>query len=110
MTDLVTPTYRPLGLIKNMLDQLGLELTHCYEDLVFVQHSAFLLRMETRGQDVSLFFNTEADPAQQEEIRQTLISAGKTQNLIISERGTFSLTANEDDQSLDLTFYEEEQA
>lgn len=91
-----------------MLDMLGLELTHCFEDLVFVQHSAFLLRMEERGEDISLFFNTEAEEDRQQEIAAALISAGQTQQLKITERGTFSLTPNEEDESLDLTFYEDE--
>jgi hypothetical protein len=101
------PPYRPLGLIKNMLDELGLELTHYYEDLIFVQHSALLLRMEERGEDVSLFFNTESDPAKREEIIVALTAAGGEQNIAITRRGTFSLTPNEADQSLDITFYEE---
>lgn len=36
--------YRPLGLVKEALEQIGIEVSYAYEDLVFIQHNHFLLQ------------------------------------------------------------------
>jgi len=101
MTDV---PYRPLGLIKTALESLGFEISHYYEDLIFVNHNAFLLLMERRGAEVSLFFNTESTPQLREEISSSLQKAGTSVHLSITRSGTYSLIANEADATLDLRF------
>ena len=56
--------YRPLGLIMEAVELMGLEVTHAYEDLVFISHNAFLLRMGSEGQQVYLYFNEGCEPEQ----------------------------------------------
>lgn len=36
--------YRPLGMVKAMLETIGIEITYSYEDLIFIQHNHFLLQ------------------------------------------------------------------
>jgi hypothetical protein len=98
--------YRPLGIISNCLAELGLEVTHCYEDLIFVQHNAFLLRMEKKGEDVSLFFNVDSDPAKREEIAASLRTQGSTHGLVVKEQGTYQLTEDEENNTIDIEFFE----
>ena len=93
--------YRPLGLIRTTLETLGFEVSHCYEDLVFLNHNAFLLRMEERGENVSVLFNVDSSPAIHE--------AGKAVNLKFSPSGTYQIIANEDNGTLDIHFNEEVQ-
>lgn len=47
--------YRPLGYIREVVNQLGLEVTYIYEDLVYIEHNAFLLQMGDRGKS-HIFF------------------------------------------------------
>ena len=96
--------FRPLGILKNMMEILGFEVTHCYEDLVFIEHNAFLMRMEAKGEAVSLFFNTESDLNKRDEIEELLKSEGKTHNLIISRSGTYQITPNEADGTINIEF------
>jgi len=98
--------YRPLGIIKAFLESLGHQVTHCYEDLVFIEHNAFLLRMEEKGEDVGLFFNSESEPDKRAEITAALISNGKHFQLNIQRRTTYRLRANAEDESLTLEFLE----
>lgn len=100
--------YRPLGILKTVLESHGFQVTHCYEDLVFIEHNAFLLRMEEKGEEVSLFFNTDSEPEKRAGIADALHGAGNHYRLAISPRGTYRLTANEEDNSLDLEFREME--
>lgn len=99
--------YRPLGLIKTTLENLGFEVSHCYDDLIFVNHNAFLLRMEEEGQNVSLLFNTESTPEIRGDISNTLAEAGKLANLNITRRGTYKIVADEENATLDIHFSEE---
>ncbi|MGB3212950.1 MAG: hypothetical protein WBB19_19770 [Desulforhopalus sp.] len=99
--------FRPLGVLKMLIEGQGLEVTHCYEDLVFVEHNAFLLRMEEKGEEVSLFFNTESDIEKRDEIAGQLATEGKKYSLIITSMGTYTMTPNEAEGTLHLAFQEE---
>lgn len=96
--------FRPLGIIKTLMETLGFEVTHCYEDLVFIEHNAFLLRMEAKGEEVSLLFNTESDIDKRKEIEEQLSLAGKEHNLVITCKGTYQMTAGEADGTINLVF------
>ncbi len=106
MTGKVMIPYRPLGLLKTVVESLGFEVTHCYEDLVFIEHNAFLLRMEERGELVSLFFNVVSDLEKRKEIAERFIDEGKTHDLVISCPGTYQMTANDADGTIRLEFQE----
>jgi hypothetical protein len=96
--------FRPLGILKTLMETLGFEVTHCYEDLIFIEHNAFLLRMEAKGEEVSLLFNTESDVDKRDKIEEMLKSAGNEHNLVISCSGTYQMTAGEADGTINLEF------
>lgn len=98
--------FRPLGILKMLMETLGFEVTHSYEDLIFVEPNAFLLRMEEKGEEVSLLFNSDSDIDKRDEIEEQLRIAGDSHNLIISCSGTYQMSANEADGTIDLEFRE----
>ncbi len=108
MTEFTPIPYRPLGIIKTLLERLGHQVTHCYEDLVFIEHNAFLLRMEEKGAEVSLFFNTDSDSDQRAIIFKILLNAGSVYGLHIKRMGTYSLLPDIAANTLNLTFREKE--
>ncbi len=97
--------YRPLGIIVGIIEQLGLEVTYAYEDLVFVSHNAFLLRMGEKGEQVHLYFNAESEEDQRDEVREQLTSLSAEHGVRILNSGTYSITPREDEQ-LDIHFNE----
>jgi hypothetical protein len=109
MTERPAPIpFRPLGVLKTLLEGLGHQVTHCYEDLVFIEHNAFLLRMEEKGEEVSLFFNCESESDKRAGIAETLARAGKHSRLTITRLGTYRLTPNATDNTVSLEFRENE--
>ena len=106
MTSNAPIPYRPLGILKTLMETLGFEVTHCYEDLVFIEHNAFLLRMEEKGEKVSLLFNTESDVDKRDEIAEQIKTEGKTHKLVITNAGTYQMTPNEADGTINLEFHE----
>lgn len=101
-----TVPFRPLGILKMVLENIGFEVTHCYEDLVFIEHNAFLLRMEEKGEDISLLFNSESDIDKRGEIAELLKKSGKTHDLVIAPVGTYTMIPNETDGTINLEFQE----
>ncbi|MGW8194848.1 MAG: hypothetical protein ACWGOX_11335 [Desulforhopalus sp.] len=96
--------YRPLGLIKELLETLGFAVTHCYEDLIFMEHNAFLLQMGDKGEEVKVIFNVDCEVDKREEIGKQLSAAGKEFGLQIAVQGTYTISANEEDSTLDIEF------
>lgn len=98
--------YRPLGLIKELLETNGFSVTHCYDDLIFVEHNAFLLQMGETGEEVTLVFNIDCDMESRKDIDATLGKAGQLMGLNIAASGTYRLTPNSDDDTLSLEFFQ----
>ena len=97
--------HRPLGHIREVINAMGLEITHAFDDLVFIEHNAFLLQMEEIGENVSLYFNTESDESARDEITEKLIEAGNIQELKISRQGTYSVIEGNSEDSFQLAFH-----
>jgi len=96
--------HRPLGLIKQLVETHGFSVTHCYEDLIFIEHNAFLLQMGEKGADVSLVFNVDCTPDMIIKIEQALVAAGQKAGLIITAQGNYRLTPNSENDTLDIEF------
>ena len=98
--------YRPLGLIKEVIESIGLAITHVFEDLVFIEHNAFFLQMGERGEEVRLYFNTESDVAVRDDIARQLAEEGRKQGLNIEWLGTFRVAQGEGSEHFQLEFLE----
>lgn len=96
--------YRPLGHIREVITAMGLEVTHAFDDLVFIEHNAFLLQMEEEGEKVSLYFNTDSDVNVRHDIATKLAEFGATQQLFITRKGTYTVIEGADEDSFQLAF------
>lgn len=94
---------RPLGKITALLAGLDLEVTYAYDDLVFVQHSAFILQFTDDPVQLKLHINTECEPAEANHIAATLILEFDKAGFTVTPVGRFSITPNED-QTLNIEF------
>ncbi|NTV53361.1 MAG: hypothetical protein HGA76_10175 [Candidatus Firestonebacteria bacterium] len=93
----------PLGLIMNIVESMGLEVTYAYADLIFVAHNAFVLQMGENPETVNLYFNQESDIALRPSLAAELSRHGQENNLTVVEQGLFSLEQAADEK-LKLTF------
>ena len=101
----MTVPYRPLGIISAMIAEMELEVTYAYEDLVFISHNAFLLRMGEKGGDVFLYFNQNCEFENRGVILQTITELGALRGLEVLDSGTFEMEPRDDDQ-LEIRFVE----
>lgn len=103
----MTIPFRPLGIITAVIEQMQLEVTYAYEDLVFISHNAFLLRMGDTGPKVHLYFNTDSETDKREDIENQLTEYAAERGLTILNSGTYHIKPREDEQ-MDIHFYETE--
>lgn len=97
--------YRPLGIITEVIEQMNLEVTYAYEDIVFISHNAFLLRMGQTGEKVHLYFNEESNIDDRDQIIEQIATLGAEYKLQIYDLGTYTIKPCEDEQ-LDIHFQE----
>lgn len=94
--------YRPLGLVREMLSGMGLTPTYAFEDLVFVEHNAFLLQFEE--ETVGLHVNAECPDPELEPLVRRAVQAGAAVGLTVVMRGRYEMRANEGDDSFSVHF------
>jgi len=68
-----------------------LEVTYTFDDLVYIEHNAFLLRMGEQGEIVHVYFNTESDIQEREAITTQLQTAGQKREIHILRSGTYTM-------------------
>jgi DNA-binding transcriptional LysR family regulator len=102
----MTLPYRPLGLVKDMLDRLGIEMTYAYEDLIFLKHNAALLQFGQVGEILFLHTNVATDAHEADQLFATLQAAASGQGITLLRRGHYRLTPG-DDETLSLEFIED---
>jgi hypothetical protein len=100
------PPLKPLGIIKEMLDGIGIEITYAYDDLIFVEHNAFLLQMGKSGEDVRLYFNTDSSMEKRDDITNLLKECGRQYRFIVDRKGTYTVSQNKCEEDFQLHFFE----
>lgn len=95
---------RPLGMIKNLIEAVGLDISYVYDDLIFIEHNAFLLQMEEKGENLGVWFNADSNPVDRPIILSQLQAEGAKLSLQVREKGTYSLTGRNDGESFQLEF------
>lgn len=88
---------RPLGIVKEIVEEIGLQITYAYDDLVFVEHNDFLLQFGNDPHLLKLYFNTVCPSGEAETIAGKLIPAAAGKGLSIDRKGTYSMSEGEDD-------------
>ena len=50
----------PLGLVKEFVEEAGMGIAYVYEDIVFIEHNAFLLQFTKDEKKILLHINQDA--------------------------------------------------
>ena len=78
---------KPLGIVKEVVESAGMSVSYAYEDLVFVDHNAFLLQFTDRDRECLIHINSEAEEAGlQEDLSRLKREASARELLILSGR------------------------
>jgi len=98
--------YRPLGVVKQLLEEIGMEVTYAYDDLIFIQHNPILLQFGEVGEVLFFYANVETpedEAAQRFDAIQAKVSV---EGITLIHRGRYRLSET-DGENLSLEFLED---
>lgn len=90
-------TLRPLGKVKNLVESLGMGISHVHEDLVFLEHNAFLLQFGQDGTSLIIHMNAEANKEDLSGSLEQLENAAPQHELHISQGDLYTIAPSEKD-------------
>jgi len=94
----------PVGKVMNWLEAAGFEVSYLYEDLIFVESNAFLIRFDSADPNsILIYTNSECETSKASALKQHLLEEAKKQELMPVIKGTFSLSQRNDDE-IDIRF------
>jgi hypothetical protein len=97
-------TLRPLGIVKEVVEAIGHEITYAYEDLVFIEHNDYLIQFASEPNLLELFFNTECPAEEADAIAQKVVPAALSKGLFVNRKGTYTMTEGEY-ENIRITFH-----
>ncbi len=96
---------RPLGITKDILESIGLNIAHTYDDLVFVEHNPFLVQFDDENpSSLKIFFNAECNPEAAQEIEKNLKIAADQRDFSIVNCGRYEMQQKEGTEEIELKF------
>ena len=99
--------YRPLGLVKQLLEEIGIEVTYAFEDLVFIQHNPALLQFGKVGEMLFFYTNEDTEAAEAAQLFTTIQAKATGHGITLVQRGRYRLS-EADGENLSLEFLEDE--
>jgi hypothetical protein len=99
--------FRPLGKVMELASSTGLEVTYAFDDLVFSEHSLFIIRFDKKNETlIHVYFNRDCEENTAKEIWQTLFNGALKQKLKINNSGKFQITPKIESEEMDIEFFE----
>jgi len=99
--------FRPLNKAAELVEASGLEVTYAYDDLVFAEHSVFILKFDdVNDKNFHLYFNIDCPAADKDQIFSLLSTKAAEMNVFIIQDGTFKMASNEQTEEIEILFNE----
>ena len=96
---------KPLGVVKDIVESVGIGIAYAYDDLVFVDHNAFILQFSKQDNEMLWHVNVEADESKVEKSIGLLNIAASERGMAV-KRGRYYSLAQADDENVRLEFVE----
>ena len=101
------PVY-PLGTVMEVVEsikntKLPMKVAYAYDDLVFLEHNAFLLQFTEKPDEVLIHRNIEAEQDEIDETIGSLLNAETKENIRFLEAGFYSMK-QADEENINIEF------
>ncbi|MBP1676189.1 MAG: hypothetical protein H6Q20_748 [Bacteroidetes bacterium] len=88
-----------------MKDGCQLDISYAYEDLVFSEHSLFIIQfVKGSASDLNCWFNHECSEKYQTALFESLEITGKLNGMNLIRKGTFCLIDKPETEEIDIEF------
>ena len=96
---------KPLGFVKQGLAEMGQEMSYVYDDLIFPEHTAYIIQFGKENYELNIYFNTECPEKESAVLKEelTYTFAGSI-GFSLNFPGRFTLTPNEESEEMEIAF------
>ena len=96
---------KQLGIVKEIVESAGMGISYSYEDLVFIEHNAFLLQFTNKDNEMLIHINQEADGSVIQGAIARLKAEASARKMIFRD-GIYYTISQGDDENINLEFAE----
>ncbi len=93
-----------LGVVKDIVESVGMEISHVYDDLVFLNHNAFILQFTEDVHIAMIHGNIEAGRNALQDAVTILKGAAEEHEMTFVDGDDYSIS-QKDDENLRIEFY-----
>ncbi len=97
--------HRALGIVREIVTEQGHDLTYAYDDLVFIDHNAYLLQFTNSPAMLNLYFNIETSDDEVQKMEAGLLESAEKRNIGIERKGHYEL-AQAGDNNVEIKFFD----
>ena len=94
---------KPLGKVTTIVESAGMGISYAYEDLVFLDHNAFLLEFTDNDKELLIHTNSEAEEGEIKDSIAKLKNVAAAQGMAFADGGLYTLT-QADDENIRIEF------
>ncbi len=94
---------RPLGIVKAIVESAGMGISYAYDDLVFLDHNAFLLQFTDNDKEILIHANSEAEGREIKDSIARLKNVAASHEITFTDGGLYALT-QADDENIRIEF------
>ena len=95
---------KPLGLVTEIVESAEMGISYAYEDLVFLEHNAFLLEFTAGDMELLIHINSEAEESEIKDSVARLKKMAIEKGMTFSDGGRYTLT-QADDENIRIEFF-----
>lgn len=102
----MSSNYRPLGYVMEILESVGLPVSHSFDDLVFVENNSLLVKFNDENEkQLSLYFNNDLDSEVAVQLEFNLTQAALSKGFKFVNAGKYKIREKDrDKEELELIF------
>ncbi|MDX1775997.1 MAG: hypothetical protein R3297_05405 [Desulfobulbales bacterium] len=97
---------RPLGKVKELVESVGMRVSYAYDDLVFLDHNAFIMQFGDDNRTILIHTNSEAKEHEAGDGIGKLKMAALSLDLDFIVGGSYTLT-RADDTNISIEFHDQ---
>ncbi|MGD9931070.1 MAG: hypothetical protein AB7U05_13710 [Mangrovibacterium sp.] len=102
----MTIAFRPLSEVKMILEEAGTDISYAYDDLVFVDHTAYLIQFDDLNKEnLKLYFNIDLNELDARSLGKKLKMLVEKHHMTLTPAGKFSLKQKDGSEEIDISFF-----
>jgi hypothetical protein len=87
---------RPITVLAEIVRQLGFDVTHAHEDLVFISNNLFIIRFSDPIHNIEVYYNEDIEEERAVELMGRIDAAASDKGFTATYKGAYCMTESED--------------